>query len=114
MSVDIVFELVTVPANFQGDSWQGFMPGIKFLRVGLVNDSTVLGDLCDFVYEPSTMKKVTIDPITEHKGNYIEDDHHNKQPCDHSGDVGILWIFGEEVHDKVGEGSEKSHNIEAH
>lgn len=90
------------------------MPGIKLLRVGLVNDSAMLGDLCDFVYEPSTIEKVTIHPITEHKGNYIEHDHHNKQPGDHSGDVGILGIFGEQVHDKVGEGSEKSQDIEAH
>ena len=93
MSVDIVFELVTVPANFQRDTWQGLMPGVKFLRVGLVNDSAVLGDWCDFVYELDTIKKVTIQPISEYKCNNIEYDDHSKQPCEHSGDIGIIGIL---------------------
>jgi hypothetical protein len=90
------------------------MPGIKLLRVGLVNDSAMLGDLCNFVYEASVIEKVTIHPITEHKCYNIEDDDHNKKPGDHSGDVGILRVFGEQVQDKVAEGSEKAQDIEAH
>ena len=101
MSVNIVFELVTVSAHFQAHSWQGLVARIDFIRVAFVNDSAVLRDFCDFAYEWGIGEKFCMEQKIKHEGGYIEEDHHEKEPGYHFGNVLIGGLIIKKVDDKV-------------